>query len=318
MTNLEFLKLPDYDVITGSNLYGLATSESDLDSRAIILPPTEYLCGMGIQKFEQYESPTEDRVVYSLDKFLKHVLQGNISMLEMLFAPNPKMSSIGEIIRSHRDLFVTQRYYRSVKGFSNQEERRMRATNLTISSGDETKDEVLQKLCSMFHLKSYERDDIIDIIENSTQLQLRKVTKTTRNLGDKRRLLFDKFGFDTKSASHVIRLLEEGIELLSTGQLVFPRPNATMLLNVKKGLTPVAEVDIMIAKLQGELDEAFANTKLPALPNIKKINDIYTDIVIQKVIADHGTKYRNPLSLPKFGIDINGNAPQCGTNGCSQ
>lgn len=47
--------------------------------------------------------------------------------------------------------------------------------------------------------------------------------------------LIEKYGFDTKFAMHYIRLLDECIELLQTGKLIFPRPNRELLIDIRQG-----------------------------------------------------------------------------------
>lgn len=48
--------------------------------------------------------------------------------------------------------------------------------------------------------------------------------------------IVDKHGFDTKFAMHAMRIVEQGIELLTQGRIVFPRPNAQFLKDVRNGV----------------------------------------------------------------------------------
>lgn len=57
----------------------------------------------------------------------------------------------------------------------------------------------------------------------------------TTNTTAVRRPIVERFGYDPKSAAHAIRLLQEGAELLTTGTLTYPRPNAEWLKSVKLG-----------------------------------------------------------------------------------
>ena len=58
---------------------------------------------------------------------------------------------------------------------------------------------------------------------------------STGRMGAKRKELVEKFGYDTKNASHLIRLLKMGIEALTTGELLIERPDNNMLLEIKRG-----------------------------------------------------------------------------------
>ena len=52
----------------GSHAYGLATPESDLDLRGIVIPPKGYFLGFW-HRFEQAESTDPDLVIYDIRKF---------------------------------------------------------------------------------------------------------------------------------------------------------------------------------------------------------------------------------------------------------
>ena len=98
-------------------------------------------------------------------------------------------------------------------------------------------------------------------------------------MGTKRRELVDKFGYDTKNACHMIRLLRMGIECLTEGRLIVERPDAKELLAIKRG-------EWSLAKVQEEADhlfrlsrEAYVNTKLPDKPNREKIEKVLMDIL---------------------------------------
>lgn len=62
---------------------------------------------------------------------------------------------------------------------------------------------------------------------------------------------------DYKSISHAIRVYQQSIELLETGTITFPRPNAAFLLSVKQG----KEDPEVVTNLLNELDE-LVQTKL--------------------------------------------------------
>lgn len=68
--------------------------------------------------------------------------------------------------------------------------------------------------------------------------QLHRMTHGAKKgyMGKKRKELVDKFGYDTKNASTLIRLLKMGIEFLTTGELQVDRPEKHQLIEIKKGL----------------------------------------------------------------------------------
>lgn len=86
-------------------------------------------------------------------------------------------------------------------------------------------------------------------------------------MGDKRKALVEKYGFDTKNASHLIRLLRMGIEFLSTGELNVAREDARELLAIKKGEWPLEKVKKEAEVLFDASRDALINSPLPEKPD---------------------------------------------------
>jgi len=75
--------------------------------------------------------------------------------------------------------------------------------------------------------------------------------------------LEEKFGFDTKAAMHVMRLLGEGIELMQAGKITYPRPNKDILIAVREGKYDQAFLKDMTDTLFADLDRAQRESDLP-------------------------------------------------------
>ncbi len=76
---------------------------------------------------------------------------------------------------------------------------------------------------------------ISSLIGYSTQ-QLKRVTNLSTNDGAKRKELITKYGYDTKMAYHLIRLLRMANEVIETGQLIIYRDSdADELMEIKHG-----------------------------------------------------------------------------------
>lgn len=56
-----------------------------------------------------------------------------------------------------------------------------------------------------------------------------------RERNPKRAELEEKFGFDTKNATHLFRLLRMCREILETGEVIVERPDAKELLEIRDG-----------------------------------------------------------------------------------
>jgi len=96
--------------------------------------------------------------------------------------------------------------------------------------------------------------------------------------GKKRKQIIKKFGYDTKNASHLIRLLRMGIEFLSTGELQVFRPDRKELIEIKTGEWSYLQVTNEAGRLFKLLEESLVHSKLNNEPNISKINDLSIEV----------------------------------------
>lgn len=88
-----------------------------------------------------------------------------------------------------------------------------------------------------------------------------------------------KFGYDTKHAMHLYRLIEECRELMETGHITLPRPDRGHLLAIKNGLYTFDNLLEKFENMDSELDKLYENSILPKKPNSKAIDDLCIDIV---------------------------------------
>jgi len=98
--------------------------------------------------------------------------------------------------------------------------------------------------------------------------QLRKMTSGTHAgyMGDKRKKLVEKWGFDVKNASHLIRLLKMGIEFLVEGELHVERKDTAQLLSIKRGEWTLEEVKKEADRLFVQCADAYVQSTLPKEP----------------------------------------------------
>jgi predicted nucleotidyltransferase len=113
-------------------------------------------------------------------------------------------------------------------------------------------------------------------------------------MGAKRKALVEKFGYDTKNAAHLVRLLRMGIEFLATGQLNVMRPDAPQLIRIKKGEYTLEKIKSMAEGLFDDARKALMLCKLPEEPDHEKAEYILMEMIheIQKAQPDHATHPR--------------------------
>lgn len=99
-------------------------------------------------------------------------------------------------------------------------------------------------------------------------------------------------GVDWKALSHAVRVGHEALELLATGWITFPLPNATHVRAIKVGELPYAAVAEEIEWLLERIEAAQATSALPEAPDLRFIDDIvcgaYGDVVRARAAAGDG------------------------------
>jgi predicted nucleotidyltransferase len=100
-------------------------------------------------------------------------------------------------------------------------------------------------------------------------------------MGEKRKALVEKFGYDCKNGAHAIRLLRMGIEFLNEGVMYVDRGNkdATQLLSIKKGEWSLDQVQSEADRLFKRAETVYDNCKLPNVPIKEKVNDMCVNIL---------------------------------------
>jgi hypothetical protein len=71
-----------------------------------------------------------------------------------------------------------------------------------------------------------------------------------------------------------VRVAGQAIELLSTGRITFPRPDAAYLLQIKRGELDYNDVAPVLERLVEEVDEASRNSTLPGKSDQVAIDEI--------------------------------------------
>ena len=93
----------------------------------------------------------------------------------------------------------------------------------------------------------------------------------------------DVYGYDVKAAMHVIRLLNEGIELMRSGTITLPRPEKDLLITIRTGQYGSLERVLTLANtLFLELQQAEAKSELP---------ETVDRVVISRLVSDTYLRY---------------------------
>lgn len=271
----------------GSVAHGMYVPKSDPNSiddkdvMGLYIAPLEHYLGFGRQDvYEQWEGEW-DCVFYELRKFIGLLLNCNPNVLSLLWLkPNGIIyeSGLGARLREHRDLFVTKKAYHSFSGYAHAQFKKMISFNQEAQAlMQQLEDQLVSfdidpESCDAGH--SLRRPDGQPFVGATTEMM--EVVKRYRGerrryysggyMGQKRRELVRRVGYDAKNAAHLIRLLRMGIEFLTEGTLHIERADAPELLDIKRGEWPLEKVKSEAERLFALSQEAYVRSTLPAEP----------------------------------------------------
>jgi predicted nucleotidyltransferase len=116
-----------YRCVIGSQAYGLADSESDVDRRGIYLPAAEQHWSLyGVP--EQLENDATQEAYWELQKFLVLALKANPNILECLYSPLvEKATPLAEELLAMRGCFLSRVLYQTFNGYVLSQFKKMQA-----------------------------------------------------------------------------------------------------------------------------------------------------------------------------------------------
>jgi predicted nucleotidyltransferase len=100
-----------------------------------------------------------------------------------------------------------------------------------------------------------------------------------KNRNKSRSVLEEQFGYDTKHAMHLVRLLRMGAEALETGVLNVRRPDAAELLTIRNGAWTYEQVVEYAEMMDNHVRTVlYPKTSLPKRPDIKLAAQLVMDV----------------------------------------
>ncbi len=113
--------------IIGSQAYGLADEDSDIDRRGIFLPPAELHWSLyGVP--EQIECESTQEAYWEIQKFLVLALKANPNVLECLYSPLVEKSTLlADELLANRNMFLSRLVYQTYNGYVMSQFKKMQA-----------------------------------------------------------------------------------------------------------------------------------------------------------------------------------------------
>jgi hypothetical protein len=116
-----------YRCVIGSQAYGLAGEDSDIDRRGIYLPPADLHWSLyGVP--EQLENEATQEAYWEIQKFLVLALKANPNVLECLYTPMvEKATPLAEQLLAMRSIFLSRLVYQTYNGYVLSQFKKMQA-----------------------------------------------------------------------------------------------------------------------------------------------------------------------------------------------
>lgn len=117
--------------------------------------------------------------------------------------------------------------------------------------------------------------------------QLKRMTASSCEgyMGEKRKRLVEKYGYDCKNAAHLIRILKMGIEFFKEGRLNVERYDAPFLLEIKRGKYSLEYVQNKAEELFALADKTYAESKLPKTVNSGEIEKFVVSVLEKWIVS---------------------------------
>ena len=289
-----------FETIAGSQLYGTSTPDSDFDSRGVCIPPRRVILDP-FAGFDQADSfPGQDRTIYGLAKFMKLCADANPNLIELLYSPENcwiRSSKEWRMLLEHRSLFVSKKVRHTFSGYFYAQVKSIKNHKEWISNPPDHKptreefgltDSPVIGKDSMENIVNvnfdYLTENLRDEVRRERQYRAAKILWDNyeaweKNRNPKRKELEKAFLYDTKSALHALRLMMEGTELMLTGNITFPLPQAEYLLQVRNGLLTYEQLMEIVDRVDSDFAAMEAHSTLPYGPDIKGIKKLYFEMI---------------------------------------
>lgn len=102
-----------------------------------------------------------------------------------------------------------------------------------------------------------------------------------QNRNEVRAKLEEQYGFDTKHAMHLVRLMRMAQEIIRDGKVVVRRPDAEELLRIRNGEFDYQRLINWSEEMDKSLNELYESSDLPYSPDYQAIDQLYREVVFE-------------------------------------
>lgn len=309
---------------SGSKVYGCSLPSSDTDEVGVFIPSGRDIVlgaapttrSSNTKKGDAKNTAADtDSTFYSLSRFFELVAQAQVVAVDMLFTPPEFITSpwnqIWHEILDNRHRLLSKKMSAFVGYSKAQASRyslrgdRMLALEHVIA--------VLKEWNQRYKLQDCHPQDWVKGVENfwefikvvkaddgeflevcgkrvgltaGVKYALNIFENAHKDYGHRARQAAQNGG-DFKALYHAYRICEEAKELLLTGYITFPRPEAPLLLQIRQGELPYEQVSEMLERGVQEILDAQKVSNLPESPDTSFMREFTYRHYFNKVVDDH-------------------------------
>jgi hypothetical protein len=249
-----------YETIHGSRAYGLETPESDTDRKGIIIGPRRWY--LSYQPAPEQLELNADHVRYELRKFIRLAVAANPTILELMWtdaAVQEIVTPLGERLLAARAAFLSRRAEGSFCGYAMSQLARIKTHRRWLLSPPQA--EPTRAEFGLPERSTIPRDQLgaaeamiadgrvdeaaltpnfLAVLDRerryrSARKEWESYRGWLRHRNRRRAELEARFGYDTKHAMHLVRLLRMGKEIVERGEVIVRRPDADELRAIRAG-----------------------------------------------------------------------------------
>lgn len=266
--------------IGGSTQHGAVSDEpngSDVDYYGVFIPPAHTT--LGLDHDESFSYPPQDIIdqrsrgeripgdmdiaLHSLQKWAGMAATGNPTVLSFLFAKPKFTTSCSN---------VDQRLSCNPCGYGASE---------AYDIGDDS-DHTCNAWSRVLIYKHLfiSKHHVWPFIKYA-EAQMERLLGLRGQKNVNRDYLDEKYGYDTKYAMHIIRLLVEGRDLMETGQITYPNLKVDLLKDIRRGKLSLTDINNMVTEFKADAIRAAHMSQLPESVDRDKISRLVADIHLE-------------------------------------
>lgn len=286
-----------FEYVSGSHLYGFAGKESDKDVRGVFIMPKIFL--VLNDKPQQIEDSDSDTVFFELHKYISLLSDNNPQFIESLFVPDNFVLYKNEIfdkIINNKKIFISKACKFRFLGYGLSQLKRIKThrrylqnpilykparKDFDLPEGWSIPHEQLQAIVVInneYVKDEYKQMAINEIRYKQALEEWKSYQLWASERNKKRREIEEKYHYDCKHASHLVRLIKMGEDLLTKGKISFPLSYAEELLAIRNGAWSFEKIEEFSYNMERKFESLYESSSLPYAANHKKIRNLLIEI----------------------------------------